>query len=103
MHGCLRVVELDHLYAGNRAEMGRRTGISMTGIVKVVTGEQGGGRRILEKLVANTAASAAWLLTGAGPPLRGSGLPVADACLPGAPDRHRDLHAAKTVTDLDAT
>ncbi len=92
---------LDNLYGGNRAEMVRRTGVSMTGIIKIVTGEQDAGRRILEKLAANTAANAAWLLTGEGPPLRGSGLPVADVCLPGAPDRHRELLAADKVTEAD--
>ena len=92
---------LETLYGGNRAAMSRATGVSMTGIVKIVTGQQDAGRRVLEKITANTEVNPAWLLTGEGPPLRGSGLPVAAACLPGPPALHPELFSGEKIAQVD--
>jgi hypothetical protein len=62
-----------------------------TGIAKVVSGQQDPGRRLLETIVENTKVSPAWLYAGEGPVLRGSGIPVATACLPGPPVEHNQV------------
>jgi len=72
-------------YGGSRTRMAKETRVSMTGLIKVVTGQQSPGRRLLETIAANSPVNPAWLLTGEGQPLREAALPVASVCLPGQP------------------
>lgn len=72
---------LDHRYGGSRSAMAKATGVSLTGLIKVVTGQQTPGRRLLEKIVQNTDVSPAWLFAGEGQPFKGSAIPVAAECV----------------------
>ena len=91
---------LEHHYGGSQAEMSRQTKVSMTGIAKVVSGQQDPGRRLLETIVGNTKVSPAWLYAGEGPVLRGSGIPVATTCLPGSPAEYREQFGDELVTEV---
>ena len=77
---------LAHRHDGNRSAMAKATGVSLTGLIKVVTGQQTPGRRLMEKIVENTDVSPAWLFAGEGQPFRASAIPVVSTCLPGPPD-----------------
>ena len=90
---------LDDRFEGNRSAMARTTKVSLTGLIKVVTDQQSPGRRLLEKIAANTDVSPAWLFVGEGLPYKGSAVPIADACLPGPPDSHADLLAPDSVPE----
>lgn len=76
---------LEHRHGGSRSTMAKATGVSLTGIIKVVTDQQTPGRRLLEKIAQTTDVSPAWLFAGEGQPFKGSAIPVVTACLPGAP------------------
>lgn len=87
-------------YGGNRSAMAKDTGVSLTGIIKVITGQQNPGRRLMEKIVQSTDISPAWLLAGEGQPLTGSALPVAIGCLPGPPTEGHALLTDERVSEL---
>jgi hypothetical protein len=91
---------LENLYGGSRSAMAKGTGVSLTGIIKVVTGQQDAGRQLLEKVATNRAINPGWLLTGEGAPLRGAALPVAEACLPGLPEECCDHFIGETVPEV---
>ncbi len=91
---------LNEHYGGSQAEMSRQTKVSITGIAKVVSGQQDPGRRLLETIVENTQVSPAWLYAGEGPVLRGAGIPVATTCLPGPPAEHREQLGDELVTEV---
>ncbi len=87
-------------YGGNRSAMAKATGVSLTGIIKVITGQQNPGRRLMEKIVQSTDISPAWLLAGEGQPLTWSALPVAIGCLPGPPTEGHALLTDERVSEL---
>ena len=91
---------LENLYEGRRSAMAKGTGVSLTGIIKVVTGQQDAGRQLLEKVATNRGINPTWLLTGEGAPLRGAALPVAVACLPGLPEACRDHFIGESVPEV---
>ena len=91
---------LENLYGGRRSAMAKGTGVSLTGIIKVVTGQQDAGRQLLEKVASNRGINPGWLLTGEGAPLRGAALPVAEACLPGLPEDCRDHFIGESVPEV---
>jgi len=67
---------LEHLYDGSRSAMAKSTKISLPGIIKVVTGQQEPGRRLMASIVENTDVNAEWLLVGRGAPLPTTKMPV---------------------------
>lgn len=87
-------------YDGNRSAMAKATGVSLTGIIKVITGQQNPGRRLMEKIVQTTDVSPAWLFAGEGQPLKGTALPVAIGCLPGPPTEGHALLTDERVSEL---
>ena len=87
-------------WQGNRSAMAKAIQMSVTGLIKVVTGQQPPGRQLLAAIVRNAEVNAAWLLTGNGPPYTAAALPVADRVLPGPPREHRDLLIDEKVEDL---
>lgn len=92
---------LDNRYGGSRAAMAAATKVSLTAIVKVVSGQQAPGRRLLETLAANSEVNPAWLLVGEGAPFRGTAVPVASQCLLGPPSMHPDAITGERVTETD--
>ena len=91
---------LEHRHGGSRSAMAKATGVSLTGLIKVVTGQQTPGRRLMEKIVQNTDVSPAWLFAGEGQPLKGAALPVVAACLPGPPGGHEGLFTGEAVAGV---
>ena len=87
-------------YGGNRSAMAKATGVSLTGIIKVITGQQNPGRRLMEKIVQTTDVSPAWLFAGEGQPLKGTALPVAIGCLPGPPTEGHALLIDEQVSEM---
>ncbi|MFO0881785.1 MAG: hypothetical protein U0840_31185 [Gemmataceae bacterium] len=77
-------------WGDSRAAMARDIGVSVTGLVNVVTGPQQPGRRLLTAILENSDVNPSWLLTGQGRPFLSSALPVAQQVLPGAPQEHPD-------------
>ena len=91
---------LEHRYGGSRSAMAKATGVSLTGLIKVVTGQQTPGRRLMEKIVGSTDVSPAWLFAGEGQPLKGSAIPVAAGCLPGPPTEGGGLLTDERVPEI---
>lgn len=79
---------LVHRWAHNRSAMARDIEATHTAIVKVVTGQQEPGRRLLALIATHTDVSADWLLTGRGQPFTPPAIPVAHQPLPGPPLQH---------------
>jgi len=69
-------------------------------MIKVVTGQQTPGRRLLEKVIENTDVSPAWLSAGEGQPLKGSAILVAVGCLPGPPTKGYGLLTDERVPEM---
>lgn len=67
---------LQHHWAGDRSRMAKDNGLTYTAIVKVVTGQQEPGRRLLAKLVEHSDVNAAWLLAGRGYAFGDASIPV---------------------------
>ncbi|MFQ3594202.1 MAG: hypothetical protein SNJ82_13565 [Gemmataceae bacterium] len=80
--------------------MAKAIGVSVTGLVNVVTGPQQPGRRLLTAIVEHSDVNPSWLLTGKGRPFLSSALPVAGQALPGSPQDHPDLLLDEKVEDL---
>jgi hypothetical protein len=91
---------LKNKYGGSRSGMARATGVSLSGLIKVVTGQQTPGRRLLETITQNTAVSPAWLLSGEGPPFRGGAIPVVTKCLPSPPVEAADAAGVPDLSSL---
>jgi hypothetical protein len=72
---------LEHRHGGSRSGMAKATGVSLTGLIKVVTGQQNPGRRLLETIIQNSDISPAWLFAGEGQPFKGAAMPVTEACV----------------------
>jgi hypothetical protein len=89
-------------YSGSRSAMAKATGVSLTGLIKIVTGQQTPGRRLLEKIAQNTAVNPAWLYAGEGPPFKGSAIPVAVGCLSGPPREGDPLLTGERVPEVAA-
>ena len=77
---------LEHRYEGSRTAMAKATGVSMSGLIKVVTRQQTPGRRLMETIIRNTDVSPAWLLAGEGQPFKATAMPAVTACPDGMPD-----------------
>src|SRR5687768_2969655 len=88
---------MDTYFGGSRSALAAAARVPLTNIVKVVTGQQAPGRQLLETITKNTDANPTWLLTGEGPPLRSSAIPVARELLPGAPGNHTELLGPERV------
>src|SRR5687768_10761114 len=93
---------LESKYGGSRSAMAKATGVSLTGVIKVVTGQQTPGRRLLETILKNTDVSPAWLLSGEGPRFRGGAIPVATKCLPSPPVETMDTAGVPDLSDTYA-
>ena len=91
---------LEHRYSGSRSAMAKATGVSLTGLIKVVTDQQTPGRRLMEKVIENTDVSPAWLSAGEGQPLKGSAIPVAAGCLPGPPTKWYGFLTEERVPEM---
>ncbi len=91
---------LEHRHNGSRSTMAKATGVSLTGIIKVVTDQQTPGRRLLEKIAHTTDVNPAWLFAGEGQPFKGSAIPVVTACLPGAPTPREASPADEGVPEV---
>jgi hypothetical protein len=82
---------LAHRWKGSRSAMANDIGVSLTGLINVVTGAQEPGRRLLTAIATSTDVNPAWLLMGKGEPFLSSGIPVAHHVLPGSPQERPDL------------
>lgn len=91
---------LEHQHGGSRSGMAKATGVSLTGLIKVVTEQQTPGRRLLEKIVQNTDVSPAWLFAGEGQPFKGAAMPVTEACVSEPPPDAEKATGASNVPDL---
>lgn len=80
---------LQHRWAGDRSRMAKDNGLTYTAIVKVVTGQQEPGRRLLAKLVEHSDVSAAWLLAGHGSAFGDGAIPATRAVACGMPAREQ--------------
>jgi hypothetical protein len=58
--------------------MAKATGVSLTGLIKVVTGQQNPGRRLLETIIQNSDISPAWLFVGEGQPFKAAAMPMVE-------------------------
>jgi hypothetical protein len=91
---------LEHRHGGSRSGMAKATGVSLTGLIKVVTGQQNPGRRLLETIVQSSDISPAWLFAGEGQPFKGSAMPVTEACMSEPPPAAEGETKASNVPDL---
>jgi hypothetical protein len=91
---------LEHRHGGSRSGMAKATGVSLTGLIKVVTGQQTPGRRLLETIVQNSDISPAWLFAGEGQPFKGSTMPVTEACVSEPPPAAAGATGSASVPDL---
>lgn len=91
---------LEHRHGGSRSGMAKATGVSLTGLIKVVTGQQNPGRRLLETIVQNSDISPAWLFAGEGQPFKGAAMPVTEACVSEPPQAATGTTGAANVPDL---
>lgn len=90
---------LEHRHGGSRSGMAKATGVSLTGLIKVVTGQQNPGRRLLETIVQSSDISPAWLFAGEGQPFKAVAMPVTEACVSEPPSAEGETRAAN-VPDL---
>lgn len=88
---------LTTVWQGNRSEMARAAGVSHAVIVRVASGEQNPGRRLLQAIAAVPKVNPGWLLAGQGAPLLsvstegpadGWPVPVTSTLLPGPVEEH---------------
>ena len=91
---------LEHRHGGSRSGMSKATGVSLTGLIKVVTGQQNPGRRLLETIVQNSDISPAWLFAGEGQPFKAVAMPVTEACVSQPPPAATGTTRAANVPDL---
>lgn len=87
-------------WGGQRANMARDIGVSLTGLTNVITEAQEPGRRLMEAIAGATDVNPGWMLTGQGPPFKSSALAVAHQVLPGSPQQHPDLLTKEKVDHL---
>ncbi len=91
---------LERRHGGSRSGMAKATGVSLTGLIKVVTGQQNPGRRLLETIVQNSDISPAWLFAGEGQPFKGAAMAVTEACVSEPPPAATGATGAANVPDL---
>jgi hypothetical protein len=91
---------LKHRHSSSRSGMAKATGVSLTGLIKVVTGQQTPGRRLLETIVQNSDISPAWLFAGEGQPFKGAAMAVTNACVSEPPPATAGATGATNVPDL---
>lgn len=78
--------------------MAKDNGLTYTAIVKVVTGQQEPGRRLLAKLVEHSSVNAAWLLAGHGFAFGDGAIPVTRTVAPGMPGQEQLVTDVQPVT-----
>lgn len=91
---------LEHRHGSSRSGMAKATGVSLTGLIKVVTGQQTPGRRLLETIVQNSDISPAWLFAGEGQPFKAAAMPVTGACVSEPTPAATETTGASNVPDL---
>src|SRR5436190_21351486 len=60
---------LTHLFGGNMRRMAEAVGVTHSVLSKVVGGQQGPGRRLLESIASHPKVNPDWLFSGEGEPL----------------------------------
>jgi len=91
---------LQNRWNGSRSALAKALHMSVTSVIKVVTGQQQPGRQLLTAIVKNSDVNATWLLTGRGSPYTSVGIPVVNQVVPGPSLEHAQLLTDQRLPDL---